>query len=368
MKSAQIENPNPQPSKHRLIHRAAFTLVELLIVIVVIGILIGLLAVALGPTITTAREFAVTTEIRQLDLGIENFRNKYGFYPPSFVGLGADFGTDPTNVDATNGIVDPGDENALLPFLNKISPNHRELDPMFPGTTTPSRLRVWWVAIGRHLDDRGSLVFWLNGLSANKQFPITGGLPLVGGNAQLPVIFNADLAIEVDSDSNRQTGEVPIVGAFERETRFDFRGSQLSDQFFFINTTGSGPPTGLLPTPAGIRVYNMPFGNQQFDLAYRYRNAAFYPAASAGVAALHVNTDGGPVFLNPGKFQIVTLGFDGRASGFASSQINPPSSGDADEREDWVTFNSDNIANFADGRLDNFDWSESVELGGGNPQ
>ena len=76
-------------SATRLAQRVGFTLVELLMVILIIGILVSMLAVAIQPVLQTSREFAVTQEMKQMDLAIENFRNKNGFYPPSFVGLTA---------------------------------------------------------------------------------------------------------------------------------------------------------------------------------------------------------------------------------------------------------------------------------------
>ena len=355
-------------SATRIAQRVGFTLVELLMVILIIGILVSMLVVAVNPVLQTAREFAVTQEMKQMDLAIENFRNKNGFYPPSFVGF----------------VRAPNMEAQLLPYLNKLSPNHQELSPMFPGV---SRLRVWWNAIGCKLNDSGSLIFWLNGLSTNKQFPITGGLPLVdamgnvvttGGNAQLPVIFNGDFVVRVNMAGAVQTNtngsnEFDLVGPLERESLFDFNGGQLSDQFF--NPALATP--GLAPTGAGIRVYNQAFGNAKFDLAYRYRNSAFYgdPQGTAGVA-FHINTDGTPpqVFLNPNTFQISTLGLDGRVSTLASTAINKPTttpSGDpptAQQLTDWQSFNGDNIANFAAGRLDGFDWTEAVELGNSNPR
>ena len=364
----------------RLAQRVGFTLVELLMVIVIIGILVAMLAVAINPVLQTARETTVAIEMKQIDLAIENFNTENGFYPPSFTGF---------DQTAT------GSANQLLPFLNKISPNHQELSPMFPGSSL-TRLQVWWNTIGNVLDDRGSLIFWLNGLSTNKQFPITGGLPLVdamgnalpagvAGNAQLPVIFNGDFVVRVDMAGTVQTNtdgsnEFDLVGTFDREAIFDFKGGQLSDQFF--------DGTGLTPTGAGIRVYNSPHGNQKFDLAYRYRNSAFYdladpvgttstPVGGRSRDAFHisvVNANGMPdqVFLNPNTFQLSTFGLDGRASGFASTAINQPViSGTPEEVEglmNWQALNSDNIANFANGRLDGFDWTEEVELGGSNPQ
>ena len=333
--------------------RGAFTLVELLMVIAIIGILIGMLAVAIGPVMNTSREFAVTSEMKQIELAIENFKNKYGFYPPSFAGF-----------DRT--VASP--ELQLLPYLNKLSPNHREATTTFPGSTD-SRLKVWWDTIGFNFDDRGSLVFWLSGLSNNKQFPITGGLPLLTGDtidnaagttAQLPVAFNADTVLRITNGT--PTGEVPLVGTIEREVFFDFRGGQLSDQFFDYD----------LATPAlntldpGFRVYNMPYGKASNDLAYRYRNSAFYPAATGRSAAYHINTNGGLVFLNLNTFQLGSLGLDGEASldtSTASTAINPPATATPAEREEFVK-NNDNITNFADGRLDNFDWLEAVDLGG----
>ena len=85
-----------------------------------------------------------------------------------------------------------------------------------------------------------------------------------------------------------------------------------------------------------------------------------------------MNTDGTPppVFLNPDTFQLSTLGLDGQVSGFRPTAINKPSagSGTPEEIAEWQSLNSDNIANFATGRLDGFDWTEAVELGNSNPR
>ena len=389
MKSAQSKTPTMRrhrsqraatdsaTSATRLAQRVGFTLVELLMVILIIGLLVSMLAVAINPALTRVYEGAIQVEMKQMEVAFQNFRNEKGFYPPSFEGF------DPRPAPA-------GPAGAqLLPFLNKLSPNHRENSPIFPGGL--SRLDIWWNAIGRRLDDRGSLIFWLNGLSTNKQFPITGGLAQVdsggnavrtGGNAQLPVIFAADLAIVVDPMGELVRDEADIVTmdsngvaigpTFERDALFDLNGGQISDEFF--NYELAVP--ALDETDAGIRVYNSPYGNEKFDLAYRYRNAAFYnltdldpanpsmPVADRSRDASYVSTtDGGQIFLNPKTFQLSTFGLDGRASvTFATSAINKPPTGTAEQRADWLT-NGDNIANFAAGRLDGFDWTESVELG-----
>ena len=84
-----------------------------------------------------------------------------------------------------------------------------------------------------------------------------------------------------------------------------------------------------------------------------------------------VNTDRGPVWLNPNTFQISTFGLDGEFSPFLSNQINRPAPQNipsGNSLSDWSAPNGDNIANFANGRLDGFDWTEAVELGTRNPE
>ena len=351
--------------------RVGFTLVELLMVILIIGILVSMLVVAVNPVLERARETAVAIEMKQIDLAIEQFNTKYGFYPPSFTS----FDQRPVNQGGLGAV-------QLLPFLNKISPNHQEGNGA-PGTL----LSIWWSTIGSVLDDRGSLIFWLNGLSNNKQFPITGDLGLAqNGNIQLPVIFNADVAIQVNmSDLTEAVGEFDMEDdmgnpvSLERESLFDFKGGQLSREFF--NYELAVP--ALDETDPGIRVYNSPHGNAKFDLAYRYRSAgprqSFYddPFMTGGVA-FHVNTDRGRLYLNPNTFQLSTLGLDGRLSQyfdangvfmtFRPTAINKPSTGTAEQRNGWQEFTGDNIANFANGRLDGFDFTEAVELGTRNPE
>ncbi len=70
----QPHSPTPRPG---------FTLVELLMVIVIIGILAGLLIVAVGPAIGTAKTAVVKTEINQLDVALNNYRDTYGSLPPT---------------------------------------------------------------------------------------------------------------------------------------------------------------------------------------------------------------------------------------------------------------------------------------------
>lgn len=63
--------------------RSAFTLVELLIVIIIIGLLMGMLVVAIGRAIITANDARVIAEINQLDAAMKKAKETYGSYPPA---------------------------------------------------------------------------------------------------------------------------------------------------------------------------------------------------------------------------------------------------------------------------------------------
>ena len=67
-----------------------FTLVELSIVLVIIGLLIGGILAAQS-MISTAKVNAVAMQIGQFDAGVENFKTKYNYLPgdaPAFGGNG----------------------------------------------------------------------------------------------------------------------------------------------------------------------------------------------------------------------------------------------------------------------------------------
>jgi prepilin-type N-terminal cleavage/methylation domain-containing protein len=62
--------------------RGGFTLIELLTVITIIGLLAGLV-VGLGPGASrNMKEKRVKSDLRQLETAIENYKAKYGSYPP----------------------------------------------------------------------------------------------------------------------------------------------------------------------------------------------------------------------------------------------------------------------------------------------
>ena len=287
--------------------RNAFTLTELMVVIVIIGILVGISSPFIFAAMRTAKEFTITNEIVQLDAAVQRFETKHGFFPPA-IGPGLEIDT-----MSSTGQAD------FLRYLNRIAPTHAERS---------AGLASWWNQVGCKLEGDSSLVFWLSGLCTSKQYPLSGnaaiansGTPLAPYNASNDFMDNA-LNVTID-----------------RDVFFDFTSGRL------VNS-----PAGI----PGIKSYNQPEGRGN-ELAYRYRDSKSYTPSDPTVAlAYHVEeADGTIVFFNPATFQIICPGIDGQIT----RQTDPSMvvtdtvalampSANADPEQD------DNITNFASGRLD----------------
>jgi general secretion pathway protein G len=61
--------------------------VELLIVILIVGLLVSLISAATIRALSSANRTRNMSEVRQLGVSIENFKQKYGIYPPSRIKL-----------------------------------------------------------------------------------------------------------------------------------------------------------------------------------------------------------------------------------------------------------------------------------------
>ena len=355
-------------------NRSGFTLVELLIGITIIGLLVGLLAVAGTGVISRAREFAVNSEIIQLNQATESFNTRYNFYPPSF----EQFKRTVNTGDSAPFNIVRAESNQLLPFLNKISPNHQEtsLSPIPSRAATGyTRLDDWWEFVGCNLDQSSSLQFWLSGLCQNKQFPLTGGLPVASFNADLylPAAYNVDFYI----DGSALEMDVP------REIFYDFDIDRFQPVSIFDGATELRPITS----------YVMEYGKTNGDLFYIYRDSDSYqpvaqpdpshldpnsrtaspmPAIPAsafpniaayltspnhrGPAYYSVDASGATVFANPKTFQIISFGLDGDPGVSATAVVDGERGLLFDQstgvQQVQLPQSDDNLCNFAGGRLD----------------
>ena len=294
---------NPAQRAAKSVQRAAFTLVELMIVIVIIGILAGIATPFIYSALVRAKEFTVENEMQQLNAAVERFRTDNGFYPPA-IGPGLE-------IDTTNPTVAVP---TFRRYLNRIAPNHAE-----GSGAGNDGLSVWWTTVGCKLDASSSLVFWLSGLCTSKQYPLSGSAALVG----TPLApYNASLLSD-DTTS--------IKPAIDRQIFFEFNQGQL------VNAPSA---TAI---PAGIKAYNQPNGKGN-NLAYQYRDSKSY---MSGIPAYYVGDPTVPEsYFNPTSFQIVGPGMDGLLSNQEMPNTNLIDESGVDPAQD------DNITNFSSGRLE----------------
>ncbi|TWU33755.1 type II secretion system protein [Novipirellula artificiosorum] len=173
----------------------AFTLVEVLVVIVIIGILagIGIPAVMMG--IRGARQTAVKLEVNTLGQAVDAYLHEHGDYPP-----------------------DGSDQAVIVRHMRKLFPRMAEPDLTLLDRLTdnsaagaPTGATVFSPVA---MDRAEALVFFLGGFSKDQQHPITGK----GGPLELLPGASSDLT----DLSNYQ------VNATRDNSFFDFKPERLT--------------------------------------------------------------------------------------------------------------------------------------------
>ena len=117
------------------------------IFVLIIGILAAIAFEIFFTVPSVHAEFGNVVEVQQLNAAVERFKTEHGFYPPA-IGQGLE--------------VESAED--FLEYLDQLAPSHSE-GTAFDG----GGLEKWWANVGRHLDARSSLVFWLSGLCTSKQ-------------------------------------------------------------------------------------------------------------------------------------------------------------------------------------------------------
>jgi prepilin-type N-terminal cleavage/methylation domain-containing protein len=166
--------------------RRAFTLVELLTVILIISILTGLITAAAISAKKAVRRATMRTEISQLEMALQEYKNQFGEYPPDFSGL-----------QDSNAAVRNAAQDAVISHLRRAFPRYQlpAGDPAAPDDAAWTQFRTDVANYGLNLDVNNfdpvtALVFWLGGLpdgvsgnvkpagfSANPTQPFQTGLP-----------------------------------------------------------------------------------------------------------------------------------------------------------------------------------------------
>ena len=319
---------NQQPATSNRQPPSAFTLVEMLVVIVIIGVLAGLVLPAINAARERARVTRIVMEISNLHAAMQDYRNTYGSYPPNF-----------------------SDVNAVVRHFKKAFPRIastelllvRQLaNPTLPDALVPP------------LTPAEALVFWLGGFSSNPEFPLTGpGGPLYEFAA-------------LDEHSH-------INNLNDRTFRYEFNKAVLADNETREFTMASGNKVILFAyPPEGFEEPLVYYDTSRAGImnsaglanAYVLTTAASpglrWESAQGAAAPLYriAATDPDPAnpttfeFVNADSFQILHSGTDDDWGSDAWNNATSPPTPNPYPNGPFTGEMADNLANFATGALE----------------
>jgi prepilin-type N-terminal cleavage/methylation domain-containing protein len=259
------------PSRRR---RAAFTLVELLMVITIIGMLVALVSVAAVRALGTANNTQITMEISLIDSAIQTYKNDTGgAYPPDCTLMGTSgatlsvqasdvnnrrnrimahlrkafprliipLGYCDSSGNATQGTLQNMSQQAYVQSANGFVLNGAQASFINSPPNTPNGISKW--GDFDNMDPAEALVFWLGGFAIPSQDQSgKWSFKLIG--------FSANKVGNANSTSASQFGPFNLDVASRSQGPFGFVISRLGD------ADGDGwpeyyPPVGSVPQPPG---------------------------------------------------------------------------------------------------------------------
>ncbi len=293
-------------SPNRLHRRTAFTLIELLIVIMILGILAGLLLPAINGVRRRARVAQVKTEINTLESAIASFKADFGIEPPGSIRL---FST-------SAGWNTTGSTTADETIRVKSRAYIRQLWPQFDFNSAASTGGASWTGY-KDLNGAECLVFFLGGVSN----PSVPGSALNGfsksptapfsysGSNRVKPYFDFVVTRLVDKDTDQMPEYV------------DPLPSQSSPYMYFSSNDGRGYATATGTNSSGAAdwchtdCFNDGFLGASTWSAGSWANGNWMPHlymtsvdTSAATQALRASNS---VPFAPKKYQIISPGFGG---------------------------------------------------------
>lgn len=286
---------------------AGFTLVEMLAVVVIIGILAGLITAAAVRARVAARRAAMMTELRDLEMAINTYKNEMGDYPPDFTDLAA---------------------------------VQRHLATAFPGFTFDANFVQSAFGNRNVFNPSSALVFWLGGIPDSNNIP--SGFSANPRNPFEPPVANQATGRKgpyFDFDTSR------LYNAGTCTINLSQYGVQF--QFPVFQYYAKGLPLGSAPTGYGPFVYFRARSTGGYDPynANQQMQQVWPPLSFNQQERIRPCLDTrapqtpNPVFVNPKTFQIRCPGPDGR---FGSGVRWPTG-------EDYDPPQYDDMGNFGEG-------------------
>ena len=396
------------PARRR---RTGFTLVELLVVITIIGILIALLVPTIGGAVQRANEARVAGDINTQGAALNNFKTKYGDYPPSRIILaesGAyNIANPPASPLAYYGIQGPGDSSGSMSYSQNYpnigngtfaAPDNdvtyttlaqrsiqklRQFFPKVQLTTSPppATLPPLPAVPGGFYDFNGNrnfdvdpilleghecLVFFLGGISNHD---IAGGTATFNGLTG----FNGDPRNPFRPPSSAITAaetriepyyEFPVDRLYDDDYDgipgfVDSLGTLTEARYFAYFSTNGGPgydPNDVNFDPAAIGETGA--AGRQFAVSFPVYGSAGVartttsPLPNPYTSSVLVPTNGAATFHKPQSYQIISAGRDRQYGGGGQFTQQTNNTRLPEYPPDNRIPERDNITSFANGRLE----------------
>jgi type II secretory pathway pseudopilin PulG len=260
--------------------------VELLVVIAIIGVLAGLLVPAVFAVRKTFNNASVKFEVQGLDTAVNNYRSKYGDYPP-----------------------DGSSWPIMEAHFRKVFPNilQSELQLLNPANNA-NNAYIRSDYAGRVMDPAEAMVFFLGGFSSDGQRPFSGkGGPFVQvpsttiyrynpnrdnalyefKNERLTLTVDAQGAVSSD-DGSLGADLLPVYASYGTTVPyvyFDSRTYQSRTVAFVGNYHAATPADPL--TPAGLMGVARPLISPSTGTTVVYENPKTFQIISPGIDGLY---------------------------------------------------------------------------------
>lgn len=313
---------------------AGFTLTELLVVIVIISILASLITAAAVNAMRRGNEGSITLEIGQLGQAIEEFKNKYGAYPPNVF----------SNLDTSLGLSNQEkltNAQNVVRFMRKVAPRSTELNsvmstPPVRGTNPNAGADNIFPIYQLGVRPSEALVLWLSGFSGDPTRPFSGE------DLEATMIYDEENDQDVSDAITFDSFDAPLFDFDKTRLRLSrnadgslrwlevYRGTGIGPgklllyeylpersekPYVYFNTVDS--PEQVVRTWEVSEIFYLdPNDNTQvvYPLKQRKPNAPTGSLPSPAVQFLE--------YVNQGKFQIMHAGVDDVWGDFSNAALN----------------------------------------------